>query len=429
MFKGLFSSTVTLTGKLAVFFACVSLVVGAFAFLVFLAALRWSEDRMAERRILIDRNAAVDRYLAGEQGRLDIDALTVAYDSLSLVPEPYKTFLANHRVYLGEKDFRNEPLSYMIYKGFFFKHGKQQDIILFSYVDSVEFDANEILYTGVVVVALVTFLMLLFGGLLFRLSKRLIEPLNDIVLQLERQSGNTEASFSINEDAAGEFQSLTQCLNQYRRELNLVLKREQAFARYASHELRTALTVIKGANKLLLRSGHRPFQERQIFRIDDATNQMITIIDALLALVKYENSENDRPSREVSAPEMERIVSNNTVQHVLKKVSVDLEIESLPLIKASPPVLNMVVGNLLRNATAATTEGTINLRLTSKDLTVTDDGPGLSDESGQEGHGLGLLIVRDLCSRYGWQFELFNHQSRGCVARIIFADHEESEDF
>lgn len=419
----LLSSTRSLTGKLAIFFTSISLVVGVVTSLIFIAALDWSEDRVIERRILIDRNAAIERYLAGAEGRIEIDALTVAYNSLDLVPDPYRSYLSEHDSFLSEVDFSLKSLSRLIYKGYFFEQGQRRDIILLSQVDEVELDSSELLYSGTIIVALVASLMLLFGGLLYRLSKRLIEPVNEIVLQLKQQSGDAERSFSINKDAANEFQLLTDRLNQYRSELNLVLKREQAFARYVSHELRTPMTVIKGASKLLLRSDHCSFQERQIHRIDNATTQVSTMIDALLALVRYERNVDDAPLRTVSESEVRSIVSNNTVQSHAKEVTIALVIDSLPTVRATQPVLSMIVGNLLRNAISATVKGNIDLKVSSSELTLIDDGPGLSKQPDQFGHGLGLLIVDDLCRRYGWQFELTNCDNRGCIARIDFASN------
>ncbi|MCV5942188.1 hypothetical protein OFN64_36495, partial [Escherichia coli] len=80
--------------------------------------------------------------------------------------------------------------------------------------------------------------------------------------------------FIVPEGSAKEFQTLASQLNEYRSQINQVIKREQAFARYASHELRTPLTVMKGSSSLLARSPSTPFQERQIGRIQDATQQM-----------------------------------------------------------------------------------------------------------------------------------------------------------
>lgn len=419
----LLGSTKSLTNRLAIFFIGMSLLIGLISFSVFSLAIHWSEDRMGERRILLDRDIAIQRFTAGENGEIQIDMLTDAYNDMSLVPEDYRQYLTSHEDYLGEvelEESNQSEISRMIYKGTYTKNGQSYDIVLMSKIDNVEFDLDEIVYSSLIVVLIVSTLMFIFGTVLYRLSIRLIEPLNNIADQLQNHSGNAENAFSISSEAAEEFQILTERLNQYRSDLNLALKREQAFARYASHELRTPLTVVKGANKLLAKRQQEPFNQRQIDRIDTATTQMITMVDALLSIVRYERNVDDAPLREIELTEFETIVADNSNQAKDKAIEITLSYTSAPILRASQPVLNMVVGNLIRNAIAATPQGEITIEVDRHQIRIIDDGPGLSDNPSTQGHGLGLLIVEDLCHRYHWQFSLENHAPRGCMASITF---------
>ncbi|OLQ90072.1 two-component sensor histidine kinase [Vibrio ponticus] len=418
--KRLLRSTQSLTNSLAAFFIGISIIIGVVSFTVFALAIHWSEDRMGERRALLDRDIAIERFIAGEQGKIKVDVLTDAYNDIALVPDEYRQFLNNHDSFLGEVEMDHLNISRMVYKGSYSHNGKSFDIVLLSRIDNVEFDLDEIVYSSLIVVTIVSILMCIFGTVLYRLSIRLIEPLNDIAKQLESHSGNSENEFSISEEAAEEFQILTERLNQYRTDLNLALKREQAFARYASHELRTPLTVVKGASKLLARKEQTEFNQRQIERIDGATSQMITMVDALLGLVRYERNADDVPLREVTLQELQTIVADNSMQAREKQLEIELNIESLPTLKATQPVLNMVIGNLIRNAIAATPEGKITIEVNQQRIRIIDEGSGLKDAPNSEGHGLGLLIVDDLSRRYGWQFQLTNHAENGCVATIAF---------
>ena len=417
---GFLSNTQTLTGRLAVFFTGMSCVIGIVTFLIFYLALQWSEDRVGERRILIDRDSAVERFLAGEQGKIRLDSLTVAYNDADLVPQEDRGYVENHETFLGEVGSLLSPHGHMVYKGYYSDNGEQKTIVLLSLIDKVEFGNEEILYSGIIVISFVSLLMFTFGALLFRLSRRLIEPVNDITKQLNELSGDTTKAFEIHHEAAEEFQLLTTHLNQYRNELNLALKREQAFARYASHELRTPLTVVKGANKLLTRSKPDEFQHRQISRIEDATLEMITMVDALLSIVRYERNVDDAPLRNIEHEEINKVVTANKVHAAEKDLDINVSFLAQPKLRATPAVLNMVLGNLVRNAIAASDHGRIDIEVSSEHIKVIDDGPGLTDSPDSEGHGLGLLIVDDLCRRYQWHFELTNHQNRGCCATIKF---------
>ncbi|MGD8111136.1 sensor histidine kinase [Vibrio sp. TRT 21S02] len=420
MLKNFLSSTQTLTGRLALFFGGVSCVVGLVAFLIFFLALQWSEDRVGERRILIDRNEAVNAFLSGAEGKISLDTLTDAYNDLSLLPEPYNQYLQKHDSFLGEVGLTQSPESHMIYKGHYFENGQKKDIVLLSEIDQVEFHVQEMLVSASIVILFVVLLMFIFGALLYRLSKRLIEPINELAAQLETQTADTSSPFVIQPQAAHEFQLLTQRLNQYRQDLNQALKREQAFARYASHELRTPLTVVKGATKLITRDDISEFQTRQVKRINDSTDNMIAMVDALLAIVRYERNVSEQPLRSVSLSEIQAIVDSNAPQAQDKGIQIVMHFEQAPKLFATPAVLSMVIGNLLRNAVAAAQNGIVDLHINAQELTVIDDGHGLVTQADPQGHGLGLMIVEDLCLRYGWQFTLNEHPQRGCIATIRF---------
>ena len=418
MILNVLTSTKTLTGRLAVFFGLMAVIVSVFTYIVFMSALYLSEDRVGERRILIDRNYAVGLFQAGESGELRIDDLTIAYNDLSLIPAEYLKYIKGKESFVGEVG--EEPNSRMVYVGEYSDKGQTHPIVLLSEIDRVEFDIYELVYATTFVLTLLSILIFSFGALLYRLSKRLIEPFNSISEQLESNKLNLNEEFSVNDDAAVEFRQLTNQLNQYRREINSLLKREQAFARYSSHELRTPLTVARGANKLLLRSETTEFQSRQIERIDEAIVQMSEMVDALLGLVRYERDIDDTPLRLFSQQELETIIAKNSLQADEKEVEITLQVQSEPTVQATSALMNMLVGNLLRNAIAATNSGTVTITLSQDSLVIEDQGEGLQEQYNPNGHGLGLLIVDDLCQRFHWDFELFNRSCGGCTAKITF---------
>ncbi|UFN68629.1 HAMP domain-containing histidine kinase [Vibrio alginolyticus] len=413
----LFNNTQSLTGRLELFFLLVSVVIGLLCFALVSGALLWSEDRVGERRIMIDKKEAIEHFRNHpDSGIIKLDLLTTAYNNINLVSELYQPFIQNKKYFLAE--VADEPDTRMIYMSTYTQDGEEHPIILISLIDEIEITSNEFMFVLVMVLAVVIGLLLIFGSLLSRLSLRLIEPVSALKTQLDRHQGDTTQKFVVPEGSANEFQTLANQLNEYRHQINQVIKREQAFARYASHELRTPLTVMKGSSSLLARSPSTSFQERQIGRIQDATLQMSTMVDALLGLVRYERNTDDSPVRTISEQELHNIVALSQAQADEKSLEFNVQIWGHPQTKATTAVLNITLSNLIRNGIAATSAGTIHITMTDTTLSVRDEGEGFSSVPDAEGHGLGLMIVDDLCRRYGWQFTIDTHPNDGCVATI-----------
>jgi signal transduction histidine kinase len=417
MIRRLLDNTQSMTGRLELFFLLVSVVIGLLCFALVSGSLLWSEDRVGERRIMIDKKEAIEHFTSSpDEGIVKLDLLTTAYNNLDLIPTFYRPYLQDKHYFLGEVG--EEPNTRMIYMSTYSQNGVEYPIILISLIDEIEITWSEFFYVIGLVLAVVLALIFVFGSLLYRLSQRLIEPINTLKTQLDEHQGDTTKKFIVPQGSAKEFERLAAQLNEYRHEINQVIKREQAFARYASHELRTPLTVMKGSSSLLARNSSTPFQERQISRIQDATQQMSTMVDALLGLVRYERNADDSPVRSISAQELNHIVSLSQAQADEKSLEFDVKVSGNPLTKATTAVLNIVLSNLIRNSIAATSKGKIHIEMTDACLSVRDEGEGFSSVPASDGHGLGLMIVDDLCRRYGWRFTIDTLPSGGCEASI-----------
>ncbi|EKO3840561.1 HAMP domain-containing histidine kinase [Vibrio harveyi] len=413
-------STQSMTGRLALFFSFVSVVIGIFCFALITGALLWSEDRVGERRIMIDKKEAIEHFQSHPNaGVIQLDLLTTAYNDIALVPAPFQKYLIGKKHFLDEVG--DEPSSRMIYMSTYTSKGIEHPVILVSLIDEIEITTEEFIMVVAMVLSIVAILVFLFGSLLLRLSQRLIEPVNALKTQLDQHQGDPTQTFSVPESSAKEFQTLADELNEYRRKINQVIKREQAFARYASHELRTPLTVMKGSSSLLARSASTDFQTRQVHRIQDATQQMSTMVDALLGLVRYERNTDDSPVRSISEEELTQIIAQSQAQADEKALSFDVQIDGNPKTRATNAVLTIILGNLIRNGIAATPYGAIHIGMNEDTIRVRDEGEGFSSIPHSEGHGLGLMIVDDLCHRYGWQFDIGTHPDGGCEAVINLA--------
>ncbi|WP_038871920.1 sensor histidine kinase [Vibrio jasicida] len=419
-------STQSMTGRLALFFSLVSVVIGIFCFLLITGALLWSEDRVGERRIMIDKKEAIEHFQSHpEQGVIKLDFLTTAYNDIQLIPEQFQQYLIGKSRFLDEVG--DEPSSRMIYMSTYTYKGVEHPIILISLIDEIEITSEEFIMVVAMVLSIVAVLIFLFGSLLLRLSQRLIEPVNTLKNQLDQHQGDPSQTFNVPDSSAKEFQALADELNEYRHKINQVIKREQVFARYASHELRTPLTVMKGSSSLLARSANTDFQTRQVNRIQDATQQMSTMVDALLGLVRYERNADDSPVRSITEEELKQIIFQSQAQADEKALSFNVQIDGTPKTRATNAVLTIILGNLIRNGIAATPSGSIHISMGENTISVRDEGEGFSTIPHSDGHGLGLMIVDDLCQRYGWQFKIGTHPEGGCEAMIDLAsEHQET---
>jgi len=99
-----------------------------------------------------------------------------------------------------------------------------------------------------------------------------------------------------------------------------------------------------------------------------------------------------------------------------------------------PRVLQVVVSNLVRNACNYTDEGRVDVYVENDRVRVRDTGIGMSAETmarafepfyraepeRPQGTGLGLLIVKRLCDRFGWTITLTSEPGLGTEAVVVF---------
>lgn len=131
--------------------------------------------------------------------------------------------------------------------------------------------------------------------------------------------------------------------------------------------------------------------------------------------------------RSITEEELKQIIFQSQAQADEKALSFDVQIDGTPKTRATNAVLTIILGNLIRNGIAATPSGSIHISMGENTISVRDEGEGFSTIPHSDGHGLGLMIVDDLCQRYGWQFKIGTHPEGGCEAMIDLAsEHQET---
>lgn len=292
---------------------------------------------------------------------------------------------------------------------------------------------------GFVLLALVLLIIWLTTWLTYRASRRAVTPVVALAravrdwdpkapdlaaLDLDRLPGD------IDHDAT----ALAGALRTFGRRIEEFVERERNFTRDASHELRSPLTVIKVAADVLADDDQLPaFARRSIGRIRTATRDMEALIEAFLILARESDTglpEEDFQIDQLVIDEIEFV--RPLLDH--KPVELVLRHDSSFCLHASPRVLSVMLGNLLRNACHFTEHGRIVVTIGNDYVRVDDTGVGISDDDlakvftpyfGADrgphgGHGVGLTIVKRLSDRFGWPLALDSVLGKGTSATIRF---------
>lgn len=287
-----------------------------------------------------------------------------------------------------------------------------------------EFSEGQLLGAHAKQLAVSLLLLIISLFVVMKIADRLTRPISRFANTLsERSPDDLEPVEVPPGTATRELLKMVETFNDYQTRIRDLLERERAFNRYTSHELRTPLMVMKGAITLLGESKDEAFINKQRLRLEKATGEISEFIETLLSLTKAVEGAELTP-RTLSEAELQNIVSNH--QHLLnnKPVKWWVQVEGKPVIRMPEAAFHILLGNVVKNAFACVEQGVVNVVVDSKGIQVCDTGPGLYGKSAaSEGFGLGLLLVRDICHRYGWSFELTDNStygSSGCTAVIGF---------
>ena len=132
----------------------------------------------------------------------------------------------------------------------------------------------------------------------------------------------------------------------------------------------------------------------------------------------------------------EQLLDAHRAQLGGKPLELALEGERNLGIDAPEAALSVALGNLIGNAVKYSQDGEVRVFVGSNSVSVTDSGPGLSEEDAaklfqrgyrgthaghSQGGGIGLSIVSRLCDLYGWQVSVRPGGERGVIATLTFS--------
>lgn len=268
------------------------------------------------------------------------------------------------------------------------------------------------------------------GG--FWLASRVLAPVSRLaeqVSQAEPGDSNLSLTKLARNDEVGE---LARTFDRYLRRLREFIERESYFTADVSHELRTPLAIILGAVEVLEQDDSLSAKQKErIARIERAVHDMIELTGALLLM-----SREHLPSADEQPCQVGEVVRSciEKHQHLIgdRPIRVEAELDTELSLIVERPLLEIVIGNLIRNALFNTESGTVLLRLQTDRLIVQDTGVGMRPEElahalerhykgpSSAGAGVGLSLVKRICDRYDWRISLESKQGAGTTAVVCF---------
>jgi signal transduction histidine kinase len=256
----------------------------------------------------------------------------------------------------------------------------------------------------------------LFAG--YRLAGRLTGRLE----RLARRVGDDAPGSLVEPGMERELFAVAEALDLSRQRQSAMLERERAFAANLSHELRTPLTGIRtDAEMLAALPDVGNLVSRRANRIVSSVDRINTLATSLLLLAREAGPGRLEPVRLKAA--IESIWASLLLANP-KGLVLQLEMSETAMVKADPALFDLVLRNLLDNALRYSEAGSVVCRLVAGQLTVHDAGPGFAEADlahifdrffigARGGNGIGLALVRHICSANGWMVGAANAPGGG----------------
>jgi signal transduction histidine kinase len=297
-------------------------------------------------------------------------------------------------------------------------------------------------FFGIVPLSLVLLLIYGMSFLTYRLSQQAVSPIVRLSKYFEDFDFSAERQITLDlsplkSGADAEVMSMVEAMEQFTARLNAFIERERVFTQDAGHELRTPVAVFKGSLDLLEQEQDRPaFELKALRRMRRTVADMESLLETLLMLAREDD---------IAAPKdpvrVNDVVANqlDMLQATAAKANNTLALHERAELNVAAPekVIEIVIGNLIRNAINYTDAGSVNVFVTDRAVRVEDSGVGMTgeqlenafepfyraDESrgAKVGHGLGLSIVKRLVHRWGWSISVHSSPGKGTTVEVQFA--------
>ena len=270
------------------------------------------------------------------------------------------------------------------------------------------------------------------------LTRRMLSPVDAISRKAETiQAVNLSDRLPVN--GTDEFGKLSQTINNMLSRLETQFEQQRRFVGDASHELRSPLTVIKGAAELGAIDELATDRSRDYFRrINQAADRTTRLVENLLFLARSDNGVLVANRNETDVAELVQGAIDEVGASFTNHPAVDYQIE-VQTLHIDGELMHRALCNLISNAYRHTPEsGNVNITVTQTAFIVQDTGVGIPETHlphVQErfyrvdasrarkagGTGLGLSIVQSIAASHGGDVAIQSIEGAGTTVTISFS--------
>jgi len=408
--------------RIVIAFVLMTVVVSGFFSLAIVVVVNVVERQLVSWELKEELETVLEQDIPyGRPPRLDARTRFFASDMPQYaIPESLRDFAR------GFNEREEDGIAYYVYV----KQIDDQRYLLVE--DQHEIETREKMLFRVVLVCFL--LSVLSAWLLGRLlARKVMEP----VTRLARQVRHRDQLLSLAPPLAPEYPDdevgrLAESFDGTLGQLRQSLERERLFTSDVSHELRTPLMVIQGACELLGEAALPPRAGEQVARIGRAAREMQELVQTFLILARSRQEEAAIGGSATLASVAEEQSQRWGPPIRAKGLDFELLVEDADNAAYNLTFLRVVLSNLLRNALHYTESGRVRLILENGGFRVEDSGAGIPEEQRErifqpfvrgeqargEGLGLGLSLVKRICTHQGWQVRVNDLAPHGSCFRV-----------
>ncbi|MGJ8688087.1 MAG: sensor histidine kinase [Gammaproteobacteria bacterium] len=370
-------------------------------------------DQLEDIKQLLDEERFDESQLfAGWDFYLSDNESVIAPELTQLAPGSHHTVVVDDKVYQVEVgQWQSQPV-YLTY-------------------DITEWEEQEhtVLIMLVYGLVIVLFVSLLMG---WTATRAILAPVRRLSSRLTKLQPGVRSK-AISQDYEGtEIGEIAAAFDKYMERLDQFVEREQTFTAAASHELRTPLSVMMGAVDVLSDNTQSAISLRAIARIKRACNEMLAFIEATLYLSREGSTQIDQGSPADLAVVVERLLEDNASAIEAKSIRIEKRILGTPVLTQPLSLVQITMGNILRNAIQHTDHGVITIEIEGDRISFIDTGEGIPAENlsqvfersystKSDGTGLGLNLVKRICDRFNWGIEIESEVGVGTSVCVAFS--------